>query len=194
MAREVHDQTEEEQLQARSKTRMQDNLFQRLQKDSPEELQDEVQEQLQEGAELRDQVQHPLREAKTDVRKANLWSTERGVHPGPVREVSLLKEVHQSALWTVQHQVSEPVQEGSPAEVCHPQRSEVHPSVGGGAQDKDQEVVHVGSQKAPGQVLLPTVTRPKLRCFLNDIPSGRTMMFYWTRLLITRQTSSTSTG
>lgn len=98
MAREVHDQTEEEQLQARSKTRMQDNLFQRLQKDSPEELQDEVQEQLQEGAELRDQVQHPLREAKTDVRKANLWSTERSVHPGPVREVSLLKEVHQSAL------------------------------------------------------------------------------------------------
>ena len=98
VAGEVHDQTEEEQLQARSKTRMQDNLFQRLQKDSPEELQDEVQEQLQEGAELRDQVQHPLREAKTDVRKANLWSTERSVHPGPVREVSLLKEVHQSAL------------------------------------------------------------------------------------------------
>ena len=94
----------------------------------------------------------------------------------------------------MQHQVSEPVQEGSPAEVCHPQRSEVHPSVGGGAQDKDQEVVHVGSQKAPGQVLLPTVTRPKLRCFLNRIPSGRTMMFSWTRLLITRQTSSTSTG
>ena len=94
----------------------------------------------------------------------------------------------------MQHQVSEPVQEGSPAEVCHPQRSEVHPSVGGGAQDKDQEVVHVGSQKAPGQVLLPTVKRQKLSFYSKRIPSGRTMMFFWMQPPITRRTFSTLIG
>ena len=105
VAGEVHDQKEEEQLQARSKAGMQDNLFQRLQEDPTEELQDEVQEQLQKGAELRDEVQHPLREGKADVRKANLWSAKRSVHSGALREVSLLKEVRQSALRTVQHEV-----------------------------------------------------------------------------------------
>ena len=98
VAGEVHDQKEEEQLQARSEAGVQDNLFQRLQEDPTEELQDEVQEQLQKGAELRDEVQHPLREGKADVRKANLWSAKRSVHPGALREVSLLKEVRQSAL------------------------------------------------------------------------------------------------
>ena len=158
MAGKVHNQTEEEQLQARPKTGVQDNLFQRLQKDSAEELQDKVQEQLQKGAELWDKVQHPLWESKTDVRKTNLWSAKRSVYSGALRKVSLLEKVRQSALWTVQHQVSEPVQEGSTTEVCHPQRPEVHPSLGWGAQNQDQEVMLMGSQKAPGQVLLPTVT------------------------------------
>ena len=53
------------------------------------------------------------------------------------------------------------MQEGSAAEVCHPQRSEVYPSLGRGAQNKDQEVMLMGRQKAPGQVLLPTVKRQK---------------------------------
>ena len=55
------------------------------------------------------------------------------------------------------------MQEGSAAEVCHPQRSEVYPSLGRGAQNKDQEVLLMGRQKAPGQVLLPTVTRQQIK-------------------------------
>ena len=81
------------------------------------------------------------------------------MYSGSLREVSLLEKVRQSALWTVQHQVSEPVQEGSTTEVCHPQRPEMHSSLGGSAQNKEQEVMLMGSQKAPGQVLLPTVTK-----------------------------------
>ena len=86
------------------------------------------------------------------------------------------------------------MQEGSAAEVCHPQRSEVYPSLGRGAQNKDQEVMLMGCQKAPGQVLLPTVKRQKLSFYSQRIPSGRTMMFFWMQPPITRRTFSTLIG
>ena len=84
MAGKVHNQTEEEQLQARPEAGVQDNLFQRLQKDSTEELQDKIPEQLQEGSELRDQIQHPLHKAEADLWQADLRGSERSVRTSPI--------------------------------------------------------------------------------------------------------------
>ena len=84
MAGKIHDQAEEEKLQTGPKTRVPDDLLQRLQEDPSEELQDEIPEQLQKGSELRDQIQHPLHKAEADLWQADLRGSERSVRTSSI--------------------------------------------------------------------------------------------------------------